>query len=131
MQIFRDILLWFNGLYLQSIVGLFFFPSLPLSLTVVYIMLCMSLICQRIKGRLFFADGIEDHEKELEHSTMQDRLDRELKELDKKLEQKEVCYWAFRFFIYDVFFKFVHLYCQLYCLVLLCIRLIFFRSCII
>ncbi|KGN60259.1 kinesin-like protein KIN-4C [Cucumis sativus] len=35
------------------------------------------------------SDGIEDHEKELEHSTMQDRLDRELKELDKKLEQKE------------------------------------------
>ncbi|XP_038896818.1 kinesin-like protein KIN-4C [Benincasa hispida] len=35
------------------------------------------------------SDGIEDHEKELEHSTMQERLDRELKELDKKLEQKE------------------------------------------
>ncbi|GLT79917.1 hypothetical protein SLA2020_513850 [Shorea laevis] len=32
---------------------------------------------------------IEDKEKELEHSTLQEKLDRELKELDKKLEQKE------------------------------------------
>ncbi|GLU16082.1 hypothetical protein SLE2022_325320 [Rubroshorea leprosula] len=32
---------------------------------------------------------IEDNEKELEHSTLQEKLDRELKELDKKLEQKE------------------------------------------
>ncbi|OMO50768.1 hypothetical protein CCACVL1_30271 [Corchorus capsularis] len=34
------------------------------------------------------ADEIED-EKELEHSSIQEKLDRELKELDKKLEQKE------------------------------------------
>lgn len=33
--------------------------------------------------------GDEVDEKELEHSSMQERLDRELKELDKKLEQKE------------------------------------------
>ncbi|TXG52671.1 hypothetical protein EZV62_021840 [Acer yangbiense] len=32
---------------------------------------------------------IEDEEKELEHSSLQEKLDRELKELDKKLEQKE------------------------------------------
>lgn len=31
-------------------------------------------------------------EKELEHSSAQEKLDRELKELDKKLEQKEVWY---------------------------------------
>lgn len=29
-------------------------------------------------------------EKELEHSSLQEKLDMELKELDKKLEQKEV-----------------------------------------
>ncbi|KAK4387682.1 Kinesin-like protein KIN-4C [Sesamum angolense] len=35
-------------------------------------------------------DGVvEDVEKELEHSSLQEKLDRELKELDKKLEQKE------------------------------------------
>lgn len=33
---------------------------------------------------------MEEHEKELEHSSLQEKLDRELKELDKKLEQKEV-----------------------------------------
>ncbi|GAB4844185.1 hypothetical protein Ancab_037551 [Ancistrocladus abbreviatus] len=33
--------------------------------------------------------GNEDDEKELEHSSLQQRLDHELKELDKKLEQKE------------------------------------------
>ncbi|GAB2273805.1 Kinesin-like protein KIN-4C [Dionaea muscipula] len=33
--------------------------------------------------------GDEDNDKELEHSSIQERLDRELKELDKKLEQKE------------------------------------------
>uniref|UniRef100_A0A5B7AUA4 Kinesin motor domain-containing protein n=1 Tax=Davidia involucrata TaxID=16924 RepID=A0A5B7AUA4_DAVIN len=31
----------------------------------------------------------EDEDKELEHSSLQEKLDRELKELDKKLEQKE------------------------------------------
>lgn len=33
---------------------------------------------------------IEDDEKELEHTSLQEILDKELKELDKKLEQKEV-----------------------------------------
>lgn len=37
-----------------------------------------------------FADDIEDDEKELEHSSIQEKLDKELKELDQKLEQKEV-----------------------------------------
>lgn len=36
-----------------------------------------------------FADEIEVDEKELEHSSLQEKLDMELKELDKKLEQKE------------------------------------------
>ncbi|KAF7817032.1 kinesin-like protein KIN-4C [Senna tora] len=35
------------------------------------------------------SDGIEDDAKELEHSSLQEKLDMELKELDKKLEQKE------------------------------------------
>lgn len=35
-------------------------------------------------------DDIVDHEKEQEHSSVQEKLDRELKELDKELEQKEV-----------------------------------------
>ncbi|KAL4273393.1 hypothetical protein GQ457_13G009540 [Hibiscus cannabinus] len=35
------------------------------------------------------ADEIEDNEKELEHSSLQEKLDMELKELDKRLEQKE------------------------------------------
>uniref|UniRef100_A0A2N9J4E5 Uncharacterized protein n=1 Tax=Fagus sylvatica TaxID=28930 RepID=A0A2N9J4E5_FAGSY len=34
-------------------------------------------------------DETEDEEKELEHSSLQEKLDMELKELDKKLEQKE------------------------------------------
>ncbi|KAF7810346.1 kinesin-like protein KIN-4C [Senna tora] len=34
------------------------------------------------------SDGIEDHAKELEHSSLQEKLDKELKELDEKLEQK-------------------------------------------
>ncbi|XAR62078.1 Plus-end-directed kinesin ATPase [Bertholletia excelsa] len=33
--------------------------------------------------------GAEDEVKELEHSSLQEKLDKELKELDKKLEQKE------------------------------------------
>ncbi|CAN1825909.1 Kinesin-like protein KIN-4C [Linum perenne] len=36
-----------------------------------------------------FLDEAEVEEKELEHSSMQERLDRELKELDRRLEQKE------------------------------------------
>ncbi|XP_022773083.1 kinesin-like protein KIN-4C isoform X2 [Durio zibethinus] len=35
------------------------------------------------------SDEIEDNEKELEHSSLQEKLDRELKELDKRLELKE------------------------------------------
>ncbi|XP_031248596.1 kinesin-like protein KIN-4C isoform X2 [Pistacia vera] len=35
------------------------------------------------------SDEIEDEEKELEHSSLQEKLDKELKELDRKLEQKE------------------------------------------
>ncbi|XWS23987.1 hypothetical protein CRYUN_Cryun28dG0062500 [Craigia yunnanensis] len=35
------------------------------------------------------SDEIEDNEKALEHSSLQEKLDRELKELDKRLEQKE------------------------------------------
>ncbi|KAJ6930352.1 kinesin-like protein KIN-4C [Populus alba x Populus x berolinensis] len=35
------------------------------------------------------SDEVEDEEKELEHSSLQEKLDRELKELDRKLEQKE------------------------------------------
>ncbi|XP_058786276.1 kinesin-like protein KIN-4C [Vicia villosa] len=34
-------------------------------------------------------DDMEDDEKELEHSSLQETLDKELKELDRKLEQKE------------------------------------------
>ncbi|KAL1310182.1 kinesin-like protein KIN-4C isoform X1 [Arachis ipaensis] len=34
-------------------------------------------------------DESDDEEKELEHSSLQEKLDKELKELDKKLEQKE------------------------------------------
>ncbi|CAI8599148.1 unnamed protein product [Vicia faba] len=34
-------------------------------------------------------DDMEDDEKELEHSSLQEKLDKELKELDRKLEQKE------------------------------------------
>jgi len=37
-----------------------------------------------------FTDDIEDDEKELEHSSLQKKLDKELKELDEKLQQKEV-----------------------------------------
>ncbi|KAK8921291.1 Kinesin-like protein FLA10 [Platanthera zijinensis] len=35
------------------------------------------------------SNEVEEDEKEREHSSLQDRLDKELKELDKKLEQKE------------------------------------------
>ncbi|XP_050213415.1 kinesin-like protein KIN-4C [Mercurialis annua] len=35
------------------------------------------------------SDNVEDEEKELEHSSLQERLDMELKELDRKLEEKE------------------------------------------
>ncbi|XP_029126715.1 kinesin-like protein KIN-4C [Cajanus cajan] len=41
------------------------------------------------KHALFARDEMEDDAKELEHSSIQEKLDEELKELDKKLEQKE------------------------------------------
>lgn len=44
-----------------------------------------------------FADDAEDHAKEIEHSSLQEKLDRELKELDMKLEQKEVQVSGFSF----------------------------------
>lgn len=40
-------------------------------------------------------DVIEDVEKEQEHSSLQEKLDRELRELDKALEQKEVRFLQF------------------------------------
>ncbi|QCD87670.1 kinesin family member 4/7/21/27 [Vigna unguiculata] len=36
-----------------------------------------------------FTDDMEDHAKEIEHSLLKEKLDRELKELDKKLELNE------------------------------------------
>ena len=39
---------------------------------------------------LICAGEAEEDEKEREHSSLQDRLDKELQELDKRLEQKEV-----------------------------------------
>lgn len=39
---------------------------------------------------LLLEGGAEVEEKELEHCSLQEKLDRELKELDKRLEQKEV-----------------------------------------
>lgn len=33
---------------------------------------------------------VEEDEKEREHSMLQDQIDKELRELDKRLEQKEV-----------------------------------------
>ncbi|CAJ1974022.1 unnamed protein product [Sphenostylis stenocarpa] len=41
------------------------------------------------KHALFVPDEMEEDEKELEHSSLKENLDNELKELDKKLEQKE------------------------------------------
>ncbi|PWA47531.1 Kinesin, motor domain-containing protein [Artemisia annua] len=38
-------------------------------------------------------DNFEDEEKEVEHCSLQEKLDDELKELDKRLEQKEVNVW--------------------------------------
>ncbi|CAK8568183.1 unnamed protein product [Lathyrus sativus] len=43
--------------------------------------------CNAKAGEL--PDDMEDDEKELEHSSLQEKLDKELKELDRKLEQKE------------------------------------------
>ncbi|KAF8377384.1 hypothetical protein HHK36_030761 [Tetracentron sinense] len=40
-------------------------------------------------GWIHISGEIEEDEKELEHSSLQDQLDRELQELDKRLEQKE------------------------------------------
>ena len=35
---------------------------------------------------------VDEEEKEREHSSMQDQLDKELQELDKRLQQKEVLF---------------------------------------
>ncbi|GAV66836.1 LOW QUALITY PROTEIN: Kinesin domain-containing protein [Cephalotus follicularis] len=59
-----------------------------------------SFICMRIKFLYYvnvcmfnfsslYVDDIEDEKRELEHSSLQETLDMELKELDKRLEQKE------------------------------------------
>lgn len=106
MDYVTAILLWFDGLYSQSKL---LANKCKLPLLVFFLYFCRSLYyvyesdMLMHKGWLVFADGMEDHEKELEHSTMQERLDRELKELDKKLEQKEVPHLEFRLFMYDVF----------------------------
>ena len=36
---------------------------------------------------------VDEEEKEREHSSMQDQLDKELQELDKRLQQKEVLFF--------------------------------------
>lgn len=41
---------------------------------------------------LSLSSGEVDEEKEREHSSMQDQLDKELHELDKRLQQKEVLF---------------------------------------
>lgn len=48
-----------------------------------------------IKTSNLCVDEIEDHEKEQEYSSLQEKFDRELKELDKALEQKEVRFLNF------------------------------------
>ena len=49
-------------------------------------------------GVTAYPGEIEDDEKELEHTSLQEKLDRELKELDKRLEQKEVSHkWMLTF----------------------------------
>lgn len=40
----------------------------------------------------FHPDDFDDEEKEREHSSLQNELGRELQELDKQLEQKEVTF---------------------------------------
>jgi kinesin family protein 4/21/27 len=39
-----------------------------------------------------YADELEFQEKEIEHCSLQEKLDMELKELDKRLEEKEVLF---------------------------------------
>jgi vacuolar-type H+-ATPase subunit I/STV1 len=41
---------------------------------------------------LFFAGEVEEEEKEREHSSLQEQLDQELQDLDKRLQQKEVLF---------------------------------------
>lgn len=41
---------------------------------------------------LSLSSGEVDEEKEREHSSMQEQLDKELHELDKRLQQKEVLF---------------------------------------
>lgn len=42
-----------------------------------------------------YADESEFQEKELEHCSVQEKLDMELKELDKRLQEKEVLFSFF------------------------------------
>ncbi|RWW37330.1 hypothetical protein BHE74_00057569, partial [Ensete ventricosum] len=49
-------------------------------------------ICEHLKQRAFDAQvtmEVEEDEKEREHSMLQDQINKELRELDKRLEQKE------------------------------------------
>lgn len=61
--------------------NLFLFPFFPSS-------------SSYLKGVFIFsckADDIGVKEKEMEHSNLKEKLGKELKELDQKLEEKEVC----------------------------------------
>lgn len=56
---------------------------------------------------------MEDVEKELEHSSIQEQLDRELKELDKRLEEKEVNVLRSTFmysFLLDIHYTLTHFF---------------------
>jgi hypothetical protein len=55
-----------------------------------------------ISINVLFSDEVDEEEKEREHSFMQDQLDKELQELDKRLQQKEVlvpCLYCFELFV--------------------------------
>lgn len=41
---------------------------------------------------VLYSGEVDEEEKEREHSSMQDQLDKELQELDKRLQQKEVLF---------------------------------------
>lgn len=66
---------------------LIFVPPTPQPPSSVYLQLIWKGI---VSSLLIRAGEAEDQVKELEHSSLQEKLDMELKELDKKLEQKEV-----------------------------------------
>ncbi|KAG8643846.1 hypothetical protein MANES_11G072833v8 [Manihot esculenta] len=46
-------------------------------------------LCRNFSKTMDISEEVEDEEKELEHSSLQEKLDRKLQELDKRLEQKE------------------------------------------